>query len=218
MIARFMGPKWGPSGAEGTQVGPILAPWTLLYGRLLKFPLKDKKIWPLCRAHFIHDEILWPLRAWPSLCILLHCPDRKVHGANMGLIWGPTGPRWVPCRSHELCYLGSLSGFTWDVFKHSDQNSVNDFWFVLFVVAVVVVHVLSDMISYHLVVVSVCLQLHSCIVDCSWYLWFSRLACVLGVSDNQPSYQGFSTPTWIKFQQDFTTIVSLLNFIVCQSI
>ena len=32
LIARFMGPTWGPSGADRTQVGPILAPWTLLSG------------------------------------------------------------------------------------------------------------------------------------------------------------------------------------------
>ena len=31
-IARFMGPTWGPSGANRTQVGPMLAPWTLLSG------------------------------------------------------------------------------------------------------------------------------------------------------------------------------------------
>ena len=30
LIARFMGPTWGPSGADKTQVGPMLAPWTLL--------------------------------------------------------------------------------------------------------------------------------------------------------------------------------------------
>ena len=30
LIARFMGPTWGPSGADRTQVGPMLAPWTLL--------------------------------------------------------------------------------------------------------------------------------------------------------------------------------------------
>ena len=38
-IARFMGPTWGPAGAYGTQVGPILAPWTLLSGDILL-------IWP----------------------------------------------------------------------------------------------------------------------------------------------------------------------------
>ena len=34
LIARFMGPTWGPSGADRTQVGPMLAPWTLLSGDL----------------------------------------------------------------------------------------------------------------------------------------------------------------------------------------
>ena len=32
LIARFMGPTWGPSGADRTQVGPMLDPWTLLPG------------------------------------------------------------------------------------------------------------------------------------------------------------------------------------------
>ena len=32
LIARFMGPTWGPSGADRTQVGPMLAIWTLLSG------------------------------------------------------------------------------------------------------------------------------------------------------------------------------------------
>ena len=32
LIVRFMGPTWGPSGADRTQVGPMLAPWTLLSG------------------------------------------------------------------------------------------------------------------------------------------------------------------------------------------
>ena len=30
LIARFMGPTWGPSGPDRTQVGPMLAPWILL--------------------------------------------------------------------------------------------------------------------------------------------------------------------------------------------
>ena len=32
LIARFMGPTWGPSGADRTQVVPMLAPWTLRSG------------------------------------------------------------------------------------------------------------------------------------------------------------------------------------------
>ena len=31
-IARFMGPTWGPSGVDRTQVGPMLALWILLSG------------------------------------------------------------------------------------------------------------------------------------------------------------------------------------------
>ena len=33
LIARFLGPPWGPSGANKTQVSPMLAPWTLLSGK-----------------------------------------------------------------------------------------------------------------------------------------------------------------------------------------
>ena len=33
-IARFMGPTWDPPGADRTQVGPMLAPWTLLLGTI----------------------------------------------------------------------------------------------------------------------------------------------------------------------------------------
>ena len=33
-IARFIGPTWGLSGADRTQVGPIWAPWTLLSGNI----------------------------------------------------------------------------------------------------------------------------------------------------------------------------------------
>ena len=34
LITRFMGPTWGPSEADRAQVGPMLAPWTLLSGML----------------------------------------------------------------------------------------------------------------------------------------------------------------------------------------
>ena len=37
LIARFLGPTWGPSGADRTQVGPTLAPWTLLSGTFYSF-------------------------------------------------------------------------------------------------------------------------------------------------------------------------------------
>ena len=39
LLARFMGPTWGPSGADMTQVGPMLVPWTLLSGTPHKGPV-----------------------------------------------------------------------------------------------------------------------------------------------------------------------------------
>ena len=47
LIARFMGPTWGPSGADRTQVGPMLAPWTSLSGMILKIP---NRIWTVARS------------------------------------------------------------------------------------------------------------------------------------------------------------------------
>ena len=41
-----MGPTWGPSGADRTKVGSMLAPWTLLSGKL-----SNKK--SICRWHVI---------------------------------------------------------------------------------------------------------------------------------------------------------------------
>ena len=41
-IARFMGPTWGPPGSCQPQMGPMLAPWTLLLGTIMhscSFPL-----------------------------------------------------------------------------------------------------------------------------------------------------------------------------------
>ena len=36
-IAKFMGPTWGPPGSCRTQMGPMLAPWTLLSGKSTLF-------------------------------------------------------------------------------------------------------------------------------------------------------------------------------------
>ena len=47
-----MGPTWGPSGADRTQVGPILAPWTLLSGDLYSLNGKTS-----------HRKFLWSLEA-----------------------------------------------------------------------------------------------------------------------------------------------------------
>ena len=48
LIARFMGATWGPSGAGRTQVGTMLAPWTLLSGCMHTFV---RLAVDLCHSH-----------------------------------------------------------------------------------------------------------------------------------------------------------------------
>ena len=60
LIAKFMGPTWGPPGAERTQVGPLF-PWTLLSGILL------------CPAPSIH------LYVPPSVCPSHPCYQSTTH-------------------------------------------------------------------------------------------------------------------------------------------
>ena len=53
LLARFMGPTWGPSGADRrTQVGPMLAPWTLLSGYVNIYSV------PECSRH-LHNWLMY---------------------------------------------------------------------------------------------------------------------------------------------------------------
>ena len=45
LITRFMGPSWGPSGADRTHMGPMLAPWTLLSGAIYYIKLCFISTW-----------------------------------------------------------------------------------------------------------------------------------------------------------------------------
>ena len=44
-ITRFMGRTWGPSRADRTQVGPMLAPWTLPSGSAWCYEMLSTVIW-----------------------------------------------------------------------------------------------------------------------------------------------------------------------------
>ena len=49
LIARFMGPTWGPPGADRTQVGPMWVPWKLLSG-LVPW-IKFSAHWHAAKSH-----------------------------------------------------------------------------------------------------------------------------------------------------------------------
>ena len=72
-IAKFMGPPWGPPGSSRPQIGPMLAPWTLLPGHIIWQFDKSRIISPL----FIHNGlwfIRWKLRFSSYKNIFHFCP------------------------------------------------------------------------------------------------------------------------------------------------
>ena len=56
LITKFMGPTWGPSGADRTQMGPMLAPWSLLSGT--PYPTREYEIWGSCCDIIYRSECL----------------------------------------------------------------------------------------------------------------------------------------------------------------
>ena len=73
LIARFMGPTRGPSGADRTQVGPMLAPWTLLTGKGCKWDVDSNPTgWViLCRIKFrLFQEHFSGSQKWALLPVI----------------------------------------------------------------------------------------------------------------------------------------------------
>ena len=77
-IARFMGPTWGSHGVDRTQVGPVLAPWTLLSG-------------------WCHHVWLASLDIIIKLCCDMIRSTRSPEGSQRPRGWPQVSPRrWLP--------------------------------------------------------------------------------------------------------------------------
>ena len=110
-IAKFMGPTWGPPWSCRPQIGPVLAPWTLLSAMLLCTTLQGQQ--HNINRHLIHEMPL-TLSQWSSNGnpVAIQCAwnlDPNVH-------WNATGEM-------PVCFQWSSSGlpvaFQWfsSVFK-----------------------------------------------------------------------------------------------------
>ena len=87
LIAGFMGPTWGPSGADRTQVGPMLATWILLSGKVT-LDFIYRVTWQLYTA------ILWlSISAWLLNAINknndgnIQCIQSNMSGSCSGARW-----------------------------------------------------------------------------------------------------------------------------------
>ena len=67
LIGRFMGPTWGPSGADRTQVGPMLAPWTMLSEDMNDVLRKDKSA---AREKYRKKNWIWFLKVCHSSILI----------------------------------------------------------------------------------------------------------------------------------------------------
>ena len=109
-IARFMGPTWGPSGADRTQVGPMLGPWTLLSGTPYLAPT------PQLFVGILEITDVW----YTDNTSVSHGIKTTWHGNIFCL----TGPLWGESTSHELNPLmkGPLM-WSFDVFFDGCLNN-----------------------------------------------------------------------------------------------
>ena len=104
LIARFMGPTWGLSGAERTHVGPMLAPWNLLSSHWWKVLIF--RVVNMNKLLNRQSECRW-LRWYDGWC---HCVDSKDPGNRLDI-----DPK-LSCRinvksmsiSEGLCYHGVM--------------------------------------------------------------------------------------------------------------
>ena len=85
LIAWFMGPTWGPSGADRTQVGPMLAPWTLLSG-ILSRPYAPDCVMGGEIVH--HNPVLLTVAVWYVAKLERYIRVRSLAvGLRLGFQW-----------------------------------------------------------------------------------------------------------------------------------
>ena len=96
MQLKMSSAKWRPF-CLGLNVLKIICTYTFLHVKSYMTP----KIMKLCSI--MTEKICYKI-IWNNVRSSVRCtfPDSKVYGAHLV----QTGPRWAPCWSRELCYLG----------------------------------------------------------------------------------------------------------------
>ena len=144
-IARFMGPTWGPPGSCRPQMGPMLAPWTLLSGLVHYHPSRVLNI--VCRSGngssnepqrldgMTGYPYISPCRhtntstecQWGALYTCIY-PDSKVYGTYMRPTWdrqdpgGPMLAAWTLLSGYIFrctynCIIQVLQWLIWQIYN-----------------------------------------------------------------------------------------------------
>ena len=115
LIAWFMGPTWGPSGADRTQVGPMLAPWTLLSGYITQSRYNT-----VCSLPNTHNPLSRDIFALLALCEenlyrAGEFPSQRASKAGFGktvemlVIWAAITLMWRHCNETPHSLLRMMS-------------------------------------------------------------------------------------------------------------
>ena len=104
LIARFMGPTWGQSGFDRTHAGPMLAPWTLLSGNV--DILIDNYILHVCLEYFF-------LFQWADYIIKMATTIMSYKMSLYGVYLHPTWLFYTVCYARLLCKLFSREWLIW---------------------------------------------------------------------------------------------------------
>ena len=111
LIAWFMGPTWGPSGADRTQVGPMLAPWTV--------PSRKRFMTVSCLV-FPSENRIRLVRVKRCHCWTSYSPDDINHYCQRKLLrqqqnWSPTAFQMCPMLHWQAIQV-------WDGFSNESQT------------------------------------------------------------------------------------------------
>ena len=106
-IAKFMGPTWGPSGADRTQVGPMLAPWTLLSGALRWLKQNTNK----SLINWRKAPQLSPSQSYGASGCFLWCQPKQMtkQTVELPLIWDVMMLVWHHCNVEIILGMGSAN-------------------------------------------------------------------------------------------------------------
>ena len=120
-IARFMGPTWGPTGSCRPQMGPMLAPWTLLSGYNF--------VWIQLFMHSQISILAYPISARNRRTVTQwrHMTTENWVNIGSGKRLLPDGTEPLPDPLLTYYQLGPLT-FIWEKCNMS-QPSINTFCF-----------------------------------------------------------------------------------------
>ena len=94
--AKFMGPTWGPPGSCRPQMGPMLAPWTLISGFVLRYQTVNTLwkwlVWQVCSPSNIRNRRY--LRTTDGRQIRAGTNTRRSRFAAM-VAWRPGYNPWI---------------------------------------------------------------------------------------------------------------------------